>query len=166
MDKELLKEIAKGLLVAIIVYVIIKKLGQGLSSTFTGDIFKNEEEKRTEKEVIKRALAVNWFLKESKLPAKEKTTIKRDTAMKIANQLYAELKNTIQTMTGANQVYSLLSQLGTLGSVYYVIGEFGVRDGMDLPTYLYRKIGYSNKFSKDLDDVNELFKKKGINFKF
>lgn len=171
-DKELVKTAIPYLIGGVFLLIILKSLKNSASKTIdemiSGDILKSSAEKQTDKAINKKieTQAKNWFQKELQLPVNQRTTIKRSTALNIANNLHNELRNTIQTMTGANQIYLLLSKIGTLGSLYYLFGEFGVRDGMDLQSYLYKKVGFNNAFSKDLDEINALFRQRKINYQF
>jgi len=172
MKKEILMASLPYIFGFILVLYILNRLKKGtenaIESVKTGDFLLSDVEKQTNEDVKAKTQesAKSWLQKELQLPLNQRTTIKRQTARDIADKIHMELRNPIQTMTGANQVVQLLSSLRTLGSLYYVLSEFGVRDGLSLQQYLYKKIGYNNVFSRDLDDVNEVYVKKKINFRF
>lgn len=171
--KETIKIIAPYLIGAILVYIIFKSigksLGNGLDSLKNGNIFQSDAEKNTDKKVLDQNSSVNYFLMESKLPLGQKTTIKRLTARTYADALLQQFRTNVLggvTMTTANEIYNILGKISSLGSLYYLFGEFGIRDDMNLDQYLRLRLGFDGKFSKNLYDVNDMFARKKINYKF
>jgi hypothetical protein len=171
--KEVIKIAAPYFFGALLIYIIFKSLtrsvGKGFEGLKTGDIFKSSSEIETDKNILNVNSSVNWFELESKLPLNQKTTIKRLTARTYSDALLQQFRTNILgavTMTTANEIYNILGRIGTLGSLYYLFAEFGIRDNMNLDQYLRLRMGFDGNFSKNLYDVNDLFSRKRINYKF
>ena len=172
MKKEIIMASIPYVFGIILVLYILNRLKKGTESAIesvkTGDFLLSDVELKTNEEIkVKTAeSAKTWLQKELSLPINQRSRIKKQTAQDIADKIHMELRNQVQTMTGANQIVRLLESPTTLGGLYFILSAFGVRDGLNLNQYLYKKLGYNNVFSKDLDDVNETYEKRKINFKF
>ncbi|MGL5965491.1 MAG: hypothetical protein ACRCZ9_03150 [Fusobacteriaceae bacterium] len=157
--------------VFLIIYLIRKgekTIGSIATGLGVGDSEQSKQQRNVDTESVKKQIDTKfWLNKEKSLPAKQKTTITNATSKSMAVALWERLRpENFQTMTNANAIYDILSRIGTEGSLYFVIHHYGVRNGMDLPTSLRYILGFDNKFSKDLDEVNALYKKRGFNYLF
>lgn len=170
MGKELLMKAIPYIILAIVILyifnIISNKVGSGFNSALNGDLFKSKAQKETDEKINNSIKSRDWFAMEKRLPFAQRTTIKKNTSEDIANRIHSELRHLIQTPTGANSIYEQMTRIKTLGSLYQIFGSFGVRDGMDMNLYLYNKVGFNNIFSKDLNDINKIFKSKNINYQF
>ena len=175
MDKETFKLVGGYLLIAIIAYFLLKKIGSGISesahSVITGDAFKSDAEKSTEKaiQVKSEATASTWIGKEKKLPAKQRTQITRATANSIANTFHQKFKVNFlgqATRTSTGDVMDIFKKLATTGSLFYVMSEFGVRDGLDFNQYINKAMPSSSILLYSIEDVNKMLKSKGISYAF
>ena len=172
MDKENLKLIGGYMLLVIIAYIIISKItskvGSGISSIASGDIFKSDAERATDLIIqAKNAqIAGGWVLKEKSLPLKERTKITKDTAMRLADDFHIQFRQFFQLKSTEDEIFALFQKIPTTGSLYYIFDAFGIRDGMDFNQYAIKSMGNSSILQKDLGDVNKMFKNKGINYVF
>lgn len=169
----LLEVVAPYAILGVLAYVIIRhlenKASKGVDSVLSGDVFKSKSQIETDKAVLDATKGLNWLDKEKALPVSQRSLIKKSTALNIANQFHEVFREPIgglTTMSTANKAYELFKKIASLGSLYYVFSTFGIRDGMDFNSYAFKVIGNDNSFSKDLVDVNRLFKSKKINYAF
>jgi hypothetical protein len=160
-------------LIAVFLIIYLIRKGEKTIDSLTsglgiGDSEVSKQQKQTDATQAQKTIDSKfWLNKEKSLPQRQKTQITNETAKSIALSLWERLRpENIQTMTNANNIYDLLSRIGTEGGLYYVIHHYGVRNGMDLPTSLRYVLGFDNKFSKDLDEVNALYKKRGFKYLF
>ena len=175
MDKETYKLVGGYLLIAIIGFFLLKKIGTGISdsahSLLSGDAFKTDDEKATDKEVQAKSEinAITWIGKEKKLPNNQKTQITRQTANSIANIFHQKFKVNFlgqHTRTSTGDIVDIFRKIKTTGSLFYVFSEFGVRDGKDFAQYINTALPSSSLLLYSIEDINNMLQSKKITYAF